>query len=135
VYECWWLWLNKCLFQQWADCCCDIDIWREKFISKLSYQRCFIWLKSACHVYYSFLLQAIHGRVTSEVNIAQMQMVAIFSLGSTVQKFGWWMTLLVCIHVSNNSCCVIKFALFINSGIRSSQLSVYSLFRTCTVSF
>ena len=46
----------------------------------LSYHCCFIWLKSACRVYYSYLRPAIHDRVTSEVNIAKMQMVAIFSL-------------------------------------------------------
>ena len=49
-------------------------------IDFLSYYRCFICLKSTCHVYYSYLRQAIHGRVTSEVTIAKMQMAAIFSL-------------------------------------------------------
>jgi len=44
----------------------------------LSYHRCFICLKSACRVYYSYLQQAIQGIVTSEVNIAKMQMAAIF---------------------------------------------------------
>ena len=33
-------------------------------------------------IYYSYLLQAIRGRVTSEVNIGKMQMAAIFSLDS-----------------------------------------------------
>jgi len=41
-------------------------------------------IKSNCHVYYSYLRQAIHDRVTSEVNIAKMQMAAIFSLDSKV---------------------------------------------------
>jgi len=49
-----------------------------------SYDRCFIWLKSACRVYYSYLRQVIHERVTSEVNIATMQMAVIFSLESKV---------------------------------------------------
>ena len=50
----------------------------------LSYHRCFIWFKSAFRVYYSYLRQAIHDRVTSEVNISKMQMTAIFSIDSKV---------------------------------------------------
>ena len=69
----------------------------------LSYHQCFICLQSACRVYYSYLQQAIHDKVTSEVNTAKMQMI---------QKFGWWMMLFGSIDISHNSCCVIKFALF-----------------------
>ena len=39
----------------------------------------------------------------------------------SVQKFREWITLFGCIHVANNNCCVITFALIINS----SHLSVY----------
>ena len=46
----------------------------------LPYHRCYIWQKLTCRVYYSYLRQAIHDRVTSEVNIPKMQMAAIFSL-------------------------------------------------------
>ena len=91
----------------------------------LSYHRCYIWLKSACRVYYSYLRQAIHDIVTSQINIPKMQMAAIFL---SIQKFDWWITLSCCINVVNNSCCVIK-------GITRSQLSVYRLFRMFIVSF
>ena len=61
-------------------------IWIDKKLQNiefiLSYHRSFNWLKSACRVYYSYLRQAIHGRVTSEVNIAKMQIAAILSLDS-----------------------------------------------------
>jgi len=66
----------------------------------LSYHRCFIWLKSACRVYYRYLRQVIHDIVTSEVIIAKMQMVAIFSIDSNV-----WLK-----NVSNNSWRVVEFA-------------------------
>jgi len=38
--------------------------------------------------------QAVHGRVTSEVSIAKLQMAAIFL---SIQKFGWWITPCCCI--------------------------------------
>ena len=70
----------------------------------LSYHCCYIWQKSAWRVYYNYLRQAIHGRVTSQVNIPKMQMAPFFL---SIQKFGWWITLFGCINVATNNCCVI----------------------------
>ena len=52
----------------------------------LSYHRCFICLKPACHVYYSYLRQPLHGRVTTEVNIAKMRNRAYNSMSYTVKR-------------------------------------------------
>ena len=62
--------------------------------NNISYHRCCIWQKLACHVYYSYLRQAIHSRVTSEVNIAKIQMANIFSLDSKV----WLVSYAVWLH-------------------------------------
>ena len=48
----------------------------------------------AVYIYYSYLWQAIHNRVTSEVNIAKIQMAAIFSLDSKV----WLINYAVWLH-------------------------------------
>ena len=45
-------------------------------------------------VYVSYLRQAVHGRVTSNVNIANMQKAAIFSLDSKV----WLLNYAVWLH-------------------------------------
>ena len=52
----------------------------------LSYHRCFIWQKSAYRVYYSYLRQAIHDIVTSQVNIPIKQIAAVFSYLITYHK-------------------------------------------------
>ena len=58
------------------------SMFRDNTPNILSYHRYFIRLKSACRIYYSYLRHAIHGRVTSEINVAKMQSAAIFSLDS-----------------------------------------------------
>ena len=99
----------------------------------LSYHRCYIWQKLACRVYYSYLRQAIHGRVTSEVNIAKMQMAAIFfsrfkSLADEWRCLAAYMFLIIAVLSLNLHC-------LYNKGIISSQLLVYRLFRTFTFWF
>jgi len=80
----------------------------------VSYHRCYIWHKSACRVYYSYLRQAIHVW-QSDVR------------GLSIQKFSRWIMLFGCIYVANNSCCVIRFVLFIK-WLENNSIPVISLF-------
>ena len=69
----------------------------------LSYHCCFIWQKLACRVYNSYLRQAIHDIVTSEISIAKMQMAAMFSLDSTVRLMNYPVLLHKC-HLQKSMC-------------------------------
>ena len=104
--------LNWYMYSSHLSSKCDTGFkttsWSLKTI--LSCHRCYLWQKSACRVYYSYLRQAIHGRVTSEVNIAKMQLATIFL---SIQMFGSWIKLLCGINVASNNCCVITFAFFV----------------------
>ena len=117
-----------------SDFFCNYTVWSEADVYfLLSYHRCFICLKSACRVYSSYLRQAIHGRVMSEVNIAKMQMAIIFlsrfkSLADEWRCLAAYMFLIIAVVLLN-------LHYLQNKGIISSQLSVYRLFRTFIFSF
>ena len=108
-----------------------------------------IWQKSACHVYYSYLRQVIHSRVTSEVNIAKVQMAAIFSLDSKVWLVNyaiWLHKVSLFVKYSNSFIPAISLSYFshvycfvlfilIKANVASSWLELYSKIKTLSAVF